>query len=189
MNSEFLKSIKHLPPDFKMSRYGVDVRLVKESDASFILSLRSDKWLTRFIHPTENDEDKQRVWIRDYKVREKDGKEYYFIYSVNGESFGLNRIYNIVGETCTGGSWLCKPGTEVEYVVATTLIHRDILFEIMGIKEDNFDVRKGNHKVQKFHEMTGCIKTGETELDILYKLTPERYYSKKQKIINLLGLS
>lgn len=172
-----------------MRRYGVDVRLVEESDAAFILSLRSDKWLTRFIHSTDDDVDKQRLWIRDYKIREKDGKEYYFIYSVNGKPFGLNRIYNIVGNTCTGGSWICKPGTEVEYVVATTLIHRDILFEIMGFKEDNFDVRKGNHKVQKFHVMTGCIRTGETELDILYKLTPELYYSKKQKMLNFLGIS
>jgi len=177
-----------LPPDFFLKKYGIEVRLVNEDDTPFILSLRADKWLTRYIHQTDNDELKQRQWIRDYKKRESTGKEYYFIYSKDGQPFGLNRIYNIKGETCTSGSWLCVPGTPLEQSIPTALINRDIMFDILGLKKDNFDVRKGNLKVQKFHLMSGSIKIGETELDILYQATPETHRKGKQSILKLLNL-
>ena len=65
-----------LNSDFYLTRYGVDTRLVVESDAEFILSLRTDTFLTRFIHSTENNLEKQIEWIRNYKEREKEGREY-----------------------------------------------------------------------------------------------------------------
>lgn len=182
------EGIKFLPKDFHMKKYGVEVRLVEESDTPFILSLRADKWLTRFIHQTDNDENKQREWIKEYKVREAEGKEYYFIYSKDGKPFALNRIYNINGSSCTSGSWLSTPGTPLELSIPTALINRDIMFDTIGLKEDNFDVRKGNLKVQKFHLMTGSVKIGETDLDILYRATPESHKKGKQSILKLLNI-
>ena len=64
----------------KIEKYGLKARLVEEQDAAFILSLRTDPKLSRFLHPTENDEEKQRAYIRGYKEREKQGKDYYFIF-------------------------------------------------------------------------------------------------------------
>lgn len=186
--SDFSVKTSKLPSDFNLKKYGIEVRLVNPDDTLFILSLRADKWLTRFIHQTDNDEEKQRQWISDYKKREAEGKEYYFIYSKDGKPFGLNRIYNIKDGTCTSGSWLCVPGTPIELSIPTALINRDIMFDILGIREDNFDVRKGNLKVQKFHLMTGSIKTGETDLDILYRATPETHLKGKQSILKLLNI-
>lgn len=183
-----MKLKQTIGPDFYLHRYGVDVRLVRDTDVPFILSLRADKWLTRFIHPTDNDEEKQTLWLKDYYIREKEGKDYYFIYSRNGEDFGLNRIYNIENDSCTGGSWICKPGTPMELVVATNLLHRDIMFDILGLQVDNFDVRKNNLKVRKFHKLSGSVETGETELDILYSLTAERYREKKAFLLKLANL-
>lgn len=180
--------IKFLPKDFHMKKYGVEVRLVKESDTPFILSLRTDKRLSQFIHKTDNDETKQREWIREYKIREAEGKDYYFIYSKDGKPFALNRIYNINGSSCTSGSWLSAPGTSLELSIPTSLINRDIMFNVIGLKEDNFEVRKGNLKVQKFHLMTGSVKTGETDLDILYRATPESHKKGKQSILKLLNI-
>lgn len=190
MTNTMIKSTNSkLPPDFHIIKYGIDVRLVNEEDVRFILSLRADKWLTRFIHQTDNDEQKQREWLREYKKRESEGKEFYFIYSKEGIPFGLNRIYNIHNGSCTSGSWLCVPGTQVADSISTALINRDIMFGILGLKEDNFDVRKGNKKVQKFHIMTGSVKTGETELDILYRATPESHEKGKKRIMKLLNIT
>lgn len=177
-----------LTDDFTMKKYGIDIRLVNEEDTPFILSLRADKWLTRYIHQTDDNEDKQRQWIREYKKRESAGLEYYFIYSKNGKPFGLNRIYAINGDSCTSGSWLCTPGTPVNLSISIALINRDIMFDILRLKEDNFDVRKENLKVQKFHLMTGSVKTGETELDILFRATPETHEMGKRKILKLLKI-
>lgn len=178
-----------LPSDFSMNKYGIDVRLVNEDDSTFILSLRTDKTLARFINYTENDENKQRQWIRNYKERERQGLDYYFIYSKDGVPFGVNRIYNIKGDTCTGGSWVCKTGTPVELSIPTSLLCRDIMFDILNLKEDNFEVRKENKKVQKFHIMTGSAKTGETDLDILFQATPESHKKGKIKVFKLLNIS
>ena len=48
-NLDFIK----LPENFHIRKYGIDVRLVEEDDTPFILSLRANKWLTRYIHQTE----------------------------------------------------------------------------------------------------------------------------------------
>lgn len=180
--------MKKLPSDFSMKKYGIEVRLVKEDDTTFILKLRTDKNQSKFLNHTDNDERKQRQWIRDYKIREAEGKDYYFIYSKDGVPFGLNRIYNINDNTCTGGSWVCMPGTPVNSSIPTSLLLRDIMFDILDLKEDNFEVRKGNLKVQKFHLMTGSVKTGETELDFLYQATPETHKKGKKKILKILNI-
>ncbi len=66
--------VNKLPLGFKMNKYGIDVRFVEESDAEFILSLRTDPKLSRYLHATDNDVEKQRQWIRKYKEREAHGK-------------------------------------------------------------------------------------------------------------------
>ena len=63
------------------------------------------------------------------------------------------------------------------------------MFDILGLKEDNFDVRKNNHKVQRFQKMLGAVVTGETELDILFTLTKEEYQKGKYKLLKLLNIS
>lgn len=178
-----------LPANFRLHRYGIDVRLVNEADAEFILGLRTNIKLSRFLHPTDNDLEKQKEWIRQYKYREREGKDYYFIYSSQNVNFGLNRIYNIEGNKCTGGSWICMPGTPPEKAIPSMILARDIMFEFLDLEEDNFDVRKGNHAVLKFHRMMSCIQTGETELDILFTATKETHLTGRNRIIKLLGIN
>lgn len=180
--------VNKLPEDFTLHRYGIDVRLVNEDDAEFILSLRTNPKLSRFLHPTDNDLEKQKEWIRKYKKRESEGTDYYFIYSCKGVEFGLNRIYDIHEKSCTGGSWLCTPGTIPEIAVPSMIIARDIMFELLNLEEDNFDVRKGNHSVLKFHKMMACVQIGETELDILFKATKNTHEIGKNKMLKLLNI-
>ena len=87
--------MKRLPTDFEITKYGVHCRLVNENDASFIVKLRSDEKRSRYIHSTDNDVESQKQWIRDYKIREANGVEYYFIYEADGVPFGVNRIYDM----------------------------------------------------------------------------------------------
>ena len=77
--------MKKLPSDFTLESYDIHTRLVNEDDAEFIIDLRTDKDLSRYIHDTSPDLDNQIQWIREYKKREAEGKEYYFIYSSGGK--------------------------------------------------------------------------------------------------------
>ncbi len=65
---------------------------------------------------------------------------------------------------------------------------RDIMFEILGLEYDKFDVRKGNTHVRKLHLMMGAKKIGETELDDLFILSKEDYVENKKNIIEMLNL-
>ena len=76
-----------LPKDFTIERYGLTARLVNESDTEYILSLRTDKKLSKYIHETEDSTTKQLDWFRKYKLREYENRDYYFIYEKDGKPF------------------------------------------------------------------------------------------------------
>ncbi len=178
-----------LPENFEMDKYGIHVRLVNEGDAEFILQLRTDEKLGRFIHSTDNDLQKQIEWIREYKKREQEGLEYYFIYSYKEECFGLNRIYNRTKDNATTGSWICKPGMNINEVIASFLIERDIYFEILGYPYVVFDVRKQNHKVLRMHQRFPIELIKENEQNYFFKLTLSGYLKGRQRLIKLLNIS
>lgn len=173
----------YLPGNFELNRYGLHTRLVVEDDAEFIVQLRTNPVLGRFIHSTDNDVEKQKEWIRNYKEKEKAGREYYFIHYIEGAPFGLSRLYGIEEDHCTEGSWVCRPIDDFSKSVASLVVTREILFENLGLDYDIFDVRKENKKVQKIHKISGAINTGETELDYLYKLTRDAFYENRDWLI------
>lgn len=178
--------MKTLPSNFELDRYGLHVRLVREEDAEFILRLRTDEKLARYLHATDDNVEKQVEWIKQYKIREAAGEDYYFIYDKDGQNIGVNRIYDINydQEQVTAGSWICK--AEGMISIYTIIILRDIMFDIMGAKCDCFDVRKGNKKVQRLHEMCGAQKVSEDEQNYYYCLTSEDYEQNKEQILKLL---
>ena len=96
--------MKKLPADFSLNRYGLFCRLVDESDAEFIVRLRNDDKLSRYIHSSCPDVESQKEWIREYKKREQEGSEYYLIFLKEDKRVGLNRIYRIHEGIFTTGS-------------------------------------------------------------------------------------
>lgn len=179
--------MKKLNSDFHLDRYGIGTRLVVESDAEFILSLRTDTYHTRFIHPTDNNLEKQIEWIRRYKDRENEGREYYFIYTKDGEPMGLSRAYNIFEYYCTSGSWLCKPKNDPKDSFATYLIMHDVMFQDLELDLAIFDVRKENKKVWRLHESFGAMRIGESDIDYYFSLFKNDYFEKKKKYEPIMG--
>lgn len=182
--------MKTLPEDFEIDKYGLHCRLVNEHDAEFILELRTDPKLSRFIHDTDSDIDKQKEWIRKYKEREKEGKEFYFIYFVDGVPCGLNRLYGIKEDgTFNGGSWVFKESSYDLASVAAVCIHLEIAFENLCLIENVMPdaVHENNKSVIKFNKMLGATVYGEI-MDVkgkYYQLrrTKEDFYRCEQKIL------
>ena len=174
-----------LPPNFKVCKYGIEARLCEIADAEFILSVRTDTHHTRFIHSTENDLNKQIEWIKKYKERESEGREYYFIFSKANNPFGMSRVYNIFEYYGTSGSWLCKPNNDPKDSIATYLLMHDIMFGEMGLDLLIFDVRKENKKVWRMHESFGALRIGESDLDFYFSLFKDTYYLKRDKYVEL----
>ena len=155
-----------LPANFEMDKYGVHLRLVNVCDAKFIVNLRTDPLLGRFIHDTSPNVEKQCEWIRSYKKRELAGLEYYFIFYSDNKPFGVNRLYHMEDpDRFTSGSWICLPGTSSEAVLASALIPRIIAFEMLD-KKMEFGVEgchEENKKVIKFNLMIGMHIKGDRQ--------------------------
>lgn len=175
-----------LPENFELDRYGLHVRLVRGEDAEFIVNLRTDEKLARYLHSTDDSVEKQVEWIKQYKIREAAGEDYYFIYDKDGQTIGVNRICNIKydQEQVTAGSWICKADGMLS--IYTIMVLRDIIFDILRAKCDYFDVRKGNKKVQRLHEMLGANKVSSDEQNYYYCLTSEAYKQNKEQILKLI---
>lgn len=178
-----------LPNGFTLHRYGIDVRLVKEEDSEFIVSLRTNERLARYLHATSDDVEAQRRWIKSYLDRFSKGEDFYFVYSHEGVPFGVNRIYNISELEATGGSWVCAPDTLPEFSIASLLVMRDIMFEFLGLDYDIFDVQMGNKQVRKLHLMLGAKKIGETDNQENFKLYKNDYIEKRESLTELLNLT
>lgn len=180
--------MKKLPDSFQLNSLGLSVRLVNEDDADFILSLRTDVHLARFIHQTDDNLDKQVEWIRQYKKREREGREYYFIYSNNKQPVGLNRIYNIYDYYGTIGSWICSPENDTEISLATYILMFDLMFDYIKLDITIFDVRKENKHVWKLHKMLGAKIVGESDIDYYFILNKVTYYKNRENIVKLFNL-
>ena len=178
-----------LPSNFSINRYGLDCRLVNEGDVDFILSLRTDKELTKYIHQTENDREQQIHWIRDYKKREEEGREYYFIFFYKGEAVGLNRMSSRSELYAVSGSWLCKPEIESWIPIAINFLFNDIVFEILNIQLVVCDVRRLNKKVNQYHKMIGDVKVHESNIDNFYYRTRNTFVPNRDKFVKLFNLN
>jgi hypothetical protein len=174
--------MKKLPENFTLERYGLQVRLVEESDAEFIVALRTHPRLSRYINSASSDVDAQREWIRNYKKREEKGLEYYFIFSIGNEPQGLARIYNMTEEEFTQGSWVFSTESVLGASVLGNIISIEVGFEFLDKKVLYTDARRDNNThryVQSFHPE--IVKSDET--DIYYRIYPEQFNQGKQKQI------
>lgn len=179
-----------LPENFELDRYGLHVRLVREEDAEFIVKLRTNERNARFIHVTNSNIAIQQEWIRDYKKRENKGEDYYFIFYYENKSVGVIRIYDIdyTEKKATAGSWVCEPDLPLQIPICILIICREIMFDLLGMEKDCFDVRKGNKQVQRTHKMMGAEIVAEDDLNYYFELPKSIFREKKNDIINLLNI-
>lgn len=178
-----------LSKDFKINRYGLEARLVTESDVDFILELRTNKELTKHIHQTGNDRNKQLEWINAYKQRESEGREYYFIFFYKGNPVGFNRMSSRSELYAVSGSWLCKPGIEPWIPIAINFLFNEIVFDILHIELVICDVRKANKKVNKYHIMIGDKRIHESDIDNFYYRTKDTFAPNRDRIVKLYNLN
>jgi hypothetical protein len=176
-----------LPKDFKLSRYGIDVRFVEVEDVEFVYNLRSNKELMKFISPITGTLEDQKNWLKSYKQREANGQEYYFIFSVKGINYGLERIYHIEEDSYTHGSFVFRPDTPLGIPVLSDIITREIGFDLLGLRTNFFDVRNGNVNVLNYHLRFKPEFLYETEIDKFFKLDKDTFNKHKNiftKIFN-----
>jgi RimJ/RimL family protein N-acetyltransferase len=159
-------------------------RLAETDDASFILKLRLDKKLGRFISKTLPDINKQMDWLKKYKLREKLGQEYYFIICKkhNNKPIGTVRLYNIEVDTLEWGSWIINHrDTSVFIAIESIILIYKIIFEKLGYNNCHFEVRKDNKEVVAFHKLYGAEVIKSDKKNFYFIFPKEKYFEMLKK--------
>lgn len=149
--------MEKLPENFSLKKYGLKARLVNEDDASFILSLRANPNRTRYMITLDNNIECQIKWIKEYKKREQEGLDYYFIYyNDKEEPIGLNRVSHVDFKTKTAkiSSLIVVKGLKYE-VLKMMIIRFELAFDSLGISTVWGDVHKENTRAIKILELFG----------------------------------
>lgn len=147
------------------------LRLAEPSDAAFILSLRLDPTINKYLSQVEDNEIKQREWLQQYKKREIEGSEFYFIIERSDKKkCGTVRIYDLQEDSFSWGSWILNEDKTRYAAVESALLVYEWGFEKLGYAQSHFEVMKGNTGVIKFHRRMGAEVVGEDSLNFYFRM-------------------
>ncbi len=171
--------MKKLPDNFFIEKYGLKVRLVNENDADFIVSLRSDPNKTKYMVTLNHEIESQIRWMKEYKKREKEGLDYYFIYSsLNNKPIGVNRLshINCREKTAVTASWITIGGLIYEPFLMQ-LILNEIAFNLLEINILKGQIHIKNNKLIRFFELFDA-KFEDNGTDFYHTITLKNDFQK-----------
>lgn len=115
----------------------INLRTVEIDDAEFVFNMRQNQNRAKYLTKITGTVESQREWIKNYKQREKEGKEYYFVIeSKDGEKLGLVRMYDFRDDSFCWGSWIIKEDAPKTTAIESALpggpvfIHRGLLLTL-----------------------------------------------------------
>ncbi|WDF62903.1 GNAT family N-acetyltransferase [Flavobacterium sp. KACC 22763] len=171
----------------QINKYNISLRLVEESDADFIVAIRTDISKSRFISQTDSDIEKQKLWICDYKKREKSQEEFYFIcIDEDGMSFATYRLYNKKENSIEIGSFVSKPFYDNPInVIKVDVILKSYVFEELNLDRLEFEVRKENKSVVNYHKKFHPTLINEDDLNYYFVLEKKDFLANRIKFEKL----
>ena len=137
----------------KLSVDGFAYRLrpARDDDAEFIVELRNDPLLRRYLHAGATSVPQQLEWFANYHARPGD---YYFVIEriASGRAEGTVAIYDIDGRVQSGewGRWIVRPGS-LAAVESAWLVYK-AAFEHIGLGSVYCRTVARNVQVVAFHD-------------------------------------
>jgi RimJ/RimL family protein N-acetyltransferase len=130
----------------------VNLRVASPSDAEFILELRLNPALNRFIGKTDPDVENQRNWID--ASYEKTTEFHFIIEDKEGIPYGTIAIYDIDYEkgVAEWGRWILKTGSPAYFTIESNLLAFYVAFDMLGLKKLVGGANNENKKVVAFHK-------------------------------------
>lgn len=164
----------------------ITFRVIKITDAEFILSLRLNPQKNKFLSPIKNNIKEQEKWIEAYKKREKKKQEYYYIIMDKKERLGAVRLYDFKGNSFSWGSWVLKEGVPAYAAIESALLVYEIGFFALGFKFSHFDVIKHNKKIITFHTRFGASIVHQDDKKYYFNFDKRKYEYIKFKYIKFI---
>lgn len=155
------------------------LRPIGDADAPFVLTLRCNAKLNRFLHPTSPSLDEQLAWQARYYERSGD---YYFVVERlrDGKAEGLISIYDVDESARCGewGRWVLRPNS-LAAVESAWLIYR-CAFEVLNLDAVYSRTVADNKAVVSFHDSCGI--TRRRVLPNYFELNGKRYDAVEHRV-------
>jgi RimJ/RimL family protein N-acetyltransferase len=140
--------------NIELKGFRLQLRPVRLDDVKFILSLRTDPDLSRYLNPVSSSYELQIAWLQQYFEAEND---YYFVIedSKTAEPEGLVALYNFDTNKSGAewGRWILKKSS-IRAVESALLIYR-VGFIIFDLKSIYCVTMADNSRVVSFHDSCG----------------------------------
>ncbi|MBM4156153.1 MAG: GNAT family N-acetyltransferase [Lentisphaerae bacterium] len=164
----------------------VRLRTATDDDAAFMLELRTDESLSRFLNRTDADLGKQKAWIAAKRDAADDLP--LIIEDAAGLAVGTVSIYHIDAalKSFCWGRWIIRPGSMVTAAIESALLVYVQAFEKLGLELCVFDVRNGNAKVLSFHEKLGAHFMYRTSTDSWFFFSKDDFAAARSRYARFL---
>lgn len=163
------------------------LRLIRPEDADYVHALRTDPAYNRHLSKVRGTAAEQRRWIEDYKAREADLTElYYVIERKDGTRCGLVRLYDIGAERFTWGSWILDHNKTRKAALESAVLVYMAGFEGLGLAKAQFDVRRDNANTLAFHMRFGATETHETDQVIYFTYSRGQFETDHARYLAIL---
>lgn len=159
----------------------VELQYARIEDAEFILKIRQDPELTKYLPRLDISVEQQKNWLKEQQLR--DGDYYFVVWRKDGKPIGTIRVYNIREKQGETGSIAIK-GTATETMEAKLLCD-DFAYETLGLKDLSNIVRTENIAIIRFVERFG-VQWNEPYVDENGKkwMTGYNSYERSEKYRN-----
>ncbi len=159
------------------------LRLIQEEDVDFLLSLRLNQNLNIYLNQVNDDKEQQLHWLKNYKQRELNGGDYYFvIVDEQLGDIGLVRVYDIdyANKSFTWGSWIIREENRPKYAaIESALLVYEFAFSELNLLLAKFVVDNNNLGVIKFHNRFGAKYLFTDKVNNNFELSKTLYIQLK----------
>lgn len=175
--------------DYKLEGKYVTLRSVEESDAEFILSVRNNPRISKYLPPLNVTIEQQREWITKQRA---DKDSFYFLWlSPTDEPIGTISLYNMDGNHSEMGR-VCSIGEPAANVEAFVLF-LDFVFDYLKLDYTTGWVYEANKSVIALNNAFGMkwTTTGEDEKGNLYRnciMTKDAYKGKRYNVLKKIRI-
>lgn len=175
--------------DYKLEGKYVSLRSVTENDAEFILNMRNNPQISKYLPPLNVTIEQQRQWIAKQRA---DKDSYYFLWLTPTENpIGTISLYDMDGNHSEMGR-LCSIGEPAANVEAFVLF-LDFVFDTLNLDYTTGWVYEGNKSVIALNNALGMEWTdnkidekGNPYRDCIMR--KDAYKKKREKVLRRLKL-
>lgn len=152
------------------------LRLIQPEDAVYVHGLRINPDYNLHLSEVRGTADDQRHWIENYKTREAEGREFYYVIErKDGTPCGVVRLYEIKQDSFTWGSWILDHNKPAKAALESAYLVYSAAFDRLGLTLAAFDVRRENAHTIAFHRRFGATEASRDKQNIYFVYPRSRY--------------